>query len=803
MRRISTLGTIAVVLFFGSGGAHAAPNVKVTGTVNWTALTHFNTAQSGEVVLVDITDFENFVFTVVPLTKISNKQAKYSATLNPNTPYFIVAVIADCASNPETCGTATVAGTHIRFGANVFVTPPTGGGPPISIDVIADPTAESIDPVGVSGNVSVQSGTYVKALVASGPGGQEQFFSDGVWSTALLTAPAASYSVQAGRFSFTQLDATVTIQQTQVPTCPAQLDVLHTDFVFVGNDPVSDNVAVAVPGAPGELTGSFLVNGFPHDSTFLFGFASGPTIGDCAGIRNVNSGSGPGAAATFDVSPALAGEWRIVATANRQLTSPDGLLGITESSTAMSGGAQIIVNVPPGGTAVAPLTFTPGLIAGNFPVDVRRWGAIAAENNEYPTFEGIPNSGTDIAGAGWTPSPRAALPMRFSERYELNLDPRGSNWLLRAPQTISYSYRFPIANGSASSAFGVATMPNRNGPPFVPPSSGVLSVLVGNVTAGATTTVDVPAADFRVANVTFNLPAGGTSLFWFASHGQYTLPNGLMDVNTAQASVFSFDGSAVVAHATLPPGRYDGNTSASDVNFNSFSENRRLDLEPDDDLTADFGAPMLLAVRPIPGAGGGNVTVSGTVASNDTALASLQVFVNGNSASVDSTTGAFSRGGITIGTGPLTIVARDNLGRTTTLKRYFTTMSGLFAPAAGADLVSQGLDVFAIQTSTFVAPTPSGSFNIGRTIPLKLTGALGNAAVTAANAVTAPRVAAVLQVGPGGVTTVNATGGDTVFKFGSGVWTCNLGTTGLTAGTYVVQIQFWDGRILEAAFVLG
>jgi hypothetical protein len=25
---------------------------------------------------------------------------------------------------------------------------------------------------------------------------------------------------------------------------------------------------------------------------------------------------------------------------------------------------------------------------------------------------------------------------------------------------------------------------------------------------------------------------------------------------------------------------------------------------------------------------------------------------------------------------------------------------------------------------------------------------------------------------------------------------------GLAPGTYVVQIQFWDGRILEAAFVL-
>jgi len=796
MRRISTLVMIAGALLLCHRSAEAAPGVKVTGTVDWTALTHFNTAQSGEVVLVDITDFNNFVFTVVPLTKISNKQSRYSATLNPNTPYFVVAVIADCASNPETCGTATVAGTHIRFGGNVFFTPQTGGGPPMIVDVIADPTAESIDPVSVCGNISVQSGTYVKSLVASGPGGTEQFFSDGVWSTSLLTAPAASYCVQAGRFSFTELDSTATIQQTQVPTCPAQLDVLHTDFLFVGNDPVTDNVTVVVPGAPGELSGSFLVNGFPHDFTSLFGFASGPTIGDCAGIRTVNSGSGPGAAATFDVAPALSGEWRIVATANRRLNSPDGLLGIIESSTAMSGGAQIIVDLPPGGSAVAPLTFTPGIIAGNFVVDVRRWGAISQESIQVPTFEGIPNSGTDIAGAGWTPSVIAQPPMRLSEHYELNLDPRGANWLLRAAQVIGYAYSFPIANGSASSSFGVATMPNRIGPPFVPPQSGDLSVLVGNVTAGGTITVDVPAADFRVASVTLNPPAGGASFFWSAQNSQYTLPNGLLDVTSANSNAFSFDGSAVVAHATLPPGRYDGSSGAVDANFNFFSESRQLDLEPDDDLTADFGAPALLTVRPIPGAAGGNVTVTGTVVSSDPGV---QVSVNGANAPV--TGGTFSKA-TTIGTGPLTVVAHDSQGRTTTLKRYFTTMAGLFAPAAGADLVSQGLDLFALQSFTFVAPTPSGSFNIGRTIPLKLTGSLGGAAVTSANAA-APRIVAVLQVASGVVTTVNPTGGDTVFKFGSGQWTCNLGTTGLTAGTYVVQIQFWDGRILEAALVLG
>ena len=127
-------------------------------------------------------------------------------------------------------------------------------------------------------------------------------------------------------------------------------------------------------------------------------------------------------------------------------------------------------------------------------------------------------------------------------------------------------------------------------------------------------------------------------------------------------------------------------------------------------------------------------------------------------------------------------------------------------PAAGADLVSQGADVNAIQFVSFtLPPLPANSFNAGRTIPLKLTGALGSAAVTSANAAAAPRVIAVLQVAAGAATTVSPSGGETVFHFdsGSAQWVCNLSTTGLAAGTYVVQIQFWDGRILEAAFVLA
>ena len=162
MRRISTLLTIAAGLFFFCGSAHAA-TVTMKGTVDWSALTHFNTAHSAEIFFADVSQDVPPV-TVVSLTKIVNKTAKYSVTLNANTPYFVGAVIADCASNPEQCGTAAVTGTHIRF--NNFVTTTPGSGS-ITVNVTADPTNYPLDPLAICGSLSVQSGTFVKAVVGA------------------------------------------------------------------------------------------------------------------------------------------------------------------------------------------------------------------------------------------------------------------------------------------------------------------------------------------------------------------------------------------------------------------------------------------------------------------------------------------------------------------------------------------------------------------------------------------------------------------------------------------------------------
>jgi hypothetical protein len=54
----------------------------------------------------------------------------------------------------------------------------------------------------------------------------------------------------------------------------------------------------------------------------------------------------------------------------------------------------------------------------------------------------------------------------------------------------------------------------------------------------------------------------------------------------------------------------------------------------------------------------------------------------------------------------------------------------------------------------------------------------------------------------GGPPTVIAPPSGSVFHSDGSQWVCDLSTQGLAAGTTVVQIRFWDGRILEAAFVL-
>lgn len=790
MRRIAMLLVFGVVLLVGASRASAqTATAPANGTVDWTALTAF-TAQSAEVVFFDLFTGESVV-APLPLTVPDTKMAPYSVTLTAGDIYFVTGVVADCAGDPAACGTPTTGGSHIRFGGLVVQAPDDGSLLPL--DVIADP---SLNPVPVCGTVTVDAGTFVKLFASVDNGTPDSPFSIGVHSTALTAAPTASYCLLGAQFSFATLDTTTTIAQSQIPSCPGQVDVPRGDFLILGMDPITDDVHIVVPGAPGEISGTFSITGFPASSVGVSGFNSGPTIGACAGLSSY-SASGP-APLAFDIAPALAGQWTLSAGSTSGGTTPDGRFQIVRSTTATPGSGLPTVDVTAGNPVTPALSYTPAILSGAVSVDNRRVGGPFAGLSSFPSFQGTLLA-AQFGAAQWVNGSLVILPMQVAERYDLYLDARGTDWTLQAVFGVGFQYQFPTPNGSASSGFTTVALPNVGANvPF--DEFGNLAVLVGPVTAGAHVPLDLPPIDYRAASVTLNAPAGGPSLSWFAFEGRYPLANGVLGTSFPEMLSFTFDSSTAVGRAVLPPGRYDGSTTTSDPDFNSFSENRSFDLEPDDDLTADFGAPALLAVRPIPGASGGPATVSGKVVASDPTVTTLQVRVNGAAATV-AADGSFSAGAV-IGTGPLTIVARDNLGRTTTLKRYFTTMTGLFAPCNGADLVSQNEDVYAITNFVFQAPLPKNTFNAGRTIPLKLVGALAGVAVTSANA-TAPRVVALVQAAPGMAPTTITPPSPTVFGFDSGQWIANLSTKGLKAGTYVVQIRFWDGRILEAAFVLA
>ncbi len=280
------------------------------------------------------------------------------------------------------------------------------------------------------------------------------------------------------------------------------------------------------------MSGTFSVTGFAHEFTQLFASNSGPTIGDCAGTAAFSSSGGAGSPLTFDVAPALSGTWLLNASASRHVNTPDGLFQVTRAATAVRGSDFVSVVVPAGGSVVAPLTFKPGLLAGSFPVDVRRWGAPTDRFNGYPTFEGA------TKGQG-----------RRRGRVDAQLDRRAAHAPVRAlraqPRSARNGLGAAVRVGDRLRAYvpqrerlgdvllrwaGDDAQPQRRPLPAgrkSPPSSSAAC------RAGGTVTVDLPSADFRVATVSLNPPAGGSSISWSAAHGLYTLANGALEVGSA------------------------------------------------------------------------------------------------------------------------------------------------------------------------------------------------------------------------------------------------------------------------------
>ncbi len=148
MTRISIWLTIMGVLFCSAASAQAQ-TVTASGTVDWTALAHFD-AHSAEVVFADITDVDNPLFTVVPLDR-SRRQA--GLLLGHAEGVHLVLRHRGRRQLRQRSGVVRhgrVAGTHIRFNNSVQVTPDSGS---TTIVVTAD---SSGDPVGICGSVTVQ-----------------------------------------------------------------------------------------------------------------------------------------------------------------------------------------------------------------------------------------------------------------------------------------------------------------------------------------------------------------------------------------------------------------------------------------------------------------------------------------------------------------------------------------------------------------------------------------------------------------------------------------------------------------------
>ncbi len=234
-------------------------------------------------------------------------------------------------------------------------------------------------------------------------------------------------------------------------------------------------------------------------------------------------------------------------------------------------------------------------------MDSRRFGGPSSELSPIPLFFGFTQALS--LGAEWAPLKEVLLPMQVAERYDVSLDPRGENWLLSGVNGVGYGYQYTVANASVSSAFSdVVTLPNFGGhPPF--DQFQMPSLLIGAVAAGAKNPGRSPANRLPRRERHVELPRRRSPLQWFNdTDGRYALPNGVLFTPFGSLLAGTFDGSLPVGRALLPPGRYDGETDFVDPDFSDQIDPRSFDLEPDDNLTSDFGAPMLLGVRPIPGA---------------------------------------------------------------------------------------------------------------------------------------------------------------------------------------------------------
>jgi hypothetical protein len=124
-------------------------------------------------------------------------------------------------------------------------------------------------------------------------------------------------------------------------------------------------------------------------------------------------------------------------------------------------------------------------------------------------------------------------------------------------------------------------------------------------------------------------------------------------------------------------------------------------------------------------------------------------------------------------------------------------LEGMLPPMA--DLVPDGAE----------APLPSHAFKAGRTVPLKLNYLCDETPVTDQSEVRLPQLLFVRRVGNAESIPVEESGDSSVgqssdswFRYSDEHWIYNLGTRGMSTGTYEIGIRLSDGRLFVAGLVL-
>src|SRR5262249_39532989 len=155
---------------------------------------------------------------------------------------------------------------------------------------------------------------------------------------------------------------------------------------------------------------------------------------------------------------------------------------------------------------------------------------------------------------------------------------------------------------------------------------------------------------------------------------------------------------------------------------------------------------------------------------------------------------------VPIGRNPITVAVTDVYGESNTQQRTLVrpfTVQGFLPPGVPLVPAEQG-----------IPSAPGASYKAGSTIPLRVQHySCGQLVSTQVEVRFAPRIALVQKIGNNAPATIvdpgtTASPDGLLFRFVGGTWLNNLSTRGWSSGTYLLTVQFADGKLYRAVFAL-